>query len=247
MIRMKVSENDSHDRLFRHLSFKILISFWICFTFSFDHVRSYSYSKEVSTNNSSWALPHLLKGLANLLGHFAALQSIDDDHPVVTLQHNHWYDRLDDDDTNNDDDLQHDAVRQAVADRHIHILTHFQDLKNILILWKDKYWIFLWCKNPERLSPPSCWILCCGLTVWTLHPSPPSTDSTQRLKSNISKPFCDIPAWFSSAWLVHDGVAISELQQWRVLLETQNLSCLSYFVSINWMVRWSMVQWFDGK
>ena len=51
------------------------------------------------------------------------------------------YDRLDDDEDgdgdnniDNDGDLQHDAVRQAVADRHIHILTHFQDLKNILIL-----------------------------------------------------------------------------------------------------------------
>ena len=46
--------------------------------------------------------------------------------------------------------------------------------------------------------------------------------SIQRLKSNISKPFCDIPAWFSSAWLVHDGAAISELRQWKGLLEFWN-------------------------
>ena len=37
-----------------------------------------------------------------------------------------------DNNIDNDGDLQHDAVRQAVAYRHIHILTHFQDLLNIL-------------------------------------------------------------------------------------------------------------------
>ena len=46
-----------------------------------------------------------------------------------------------DNNIDNDGDLQHDAVRQAVANRHIHILTHFQDLLNILKVWKGQYWI----------------------------------------------------------------------------------------------------------
>ena len=50
------------------------------------------------------------------------------------------YDEDGDGDNNidNDGDLQHDAVRQAISDRHIHILTHFQDLLNILKVWKGQ-------------------------------------------------------------------------------------------------------------
>ena len=55
------------------------------------------------------------------------------------------YDHLGDDEDgdgdnniDNDGDLQHDAVRQAISDRHIHILTHFQDLLNILKVWKGQ-------------------------------------------------------------------------------------------------------------
>ena len=65
------------------------------------------------------------------------------------------YDEDGDGDNNidNDGDLQHDAVRQAISDRHIHILTHFQDLLNIERCEKAniEYWIFLWCEKTKDI------------------------------------------------------------------------------------------------
>ena len=51
---------------------------------------------------------HLLKGCAHLPGDLAALKRVNDDHTLLSLQH--------------------DAVRKPVTNRHIHILPNFQHL-----------------------------------------------------------------------------------------------------------------------
>ena len=54
---------------------------------------------------------HLFKRSADLPGDLAALESVNDDDALLSLQH--------------------DAVRQPVTDRHIHILSNFQHLQII--------------------------------------------------------------------------------------------------------------------
>ena len=51
---------------------------------------------------------HLFKCCADLLGDLTALESVNDDDALLALQH--------------------DAVRQAVTNRHVNILTNFQYL-----------------------------------------------------------------------------------------------------------------------
>ena len=86
VVSVEVSEDDSHNWLFRHL-----------FTRRKVHILMDILKRS-----------HLFKRSSDLPGDLAALESVNDDDALISLQH--------------------DAVCQPVTNRHINILPNFQHL-----------------------------------------------------------------------------------------------------------------------